>query len=490
MIFRSSPRAVRLLRERIGFTLVVREKVLMPRQAVWTLFFVAAAAVLLVAEPAAAQQNQNQNQNQGGSGVAGIDIDAGGVLHRKWYPDPNGMIWQQRANASKASLNRNLIPLSQCRKISLNRLEQAIKEKNGVVTDEMKYLAGLLRVQYVFYYPETKDIVFAGPAEGWASDPSGRVVGLTSRRPVLQLQDLVVALRAFPAGKKSGAETIGCSIDPTPEGLARLQAFLRNAGSLANGREAMLVNGLRESLGMQKVTVNGVSPKTHFAQVLVEADYRMKLIGIGLEQPPVRMVSFIEKARPSQVSRNALFRWFFVPDYQCVRVAEDGLGMELVGDGVKLVGEDEMVTGGGERRTASGSNLASQAFVTSFTQKYSALAERSPVYAELRNLIDLSVAAAFVQKQDYYGKSGWNAPVFSSEKEMPVEIHESPQMVESVVTAVRKGSTLMTPIAGGVEIRALMAIKPENLLDDEKGEVAKRHQQLKPELAKGQWWWD
>jgi hypothetical protein len=257
------------------------------------------------------------------------------------------------------------------------------------------------------------------------------------------------------------------------------------------GQEGMLVEGLRVSIGMQKVSVHGVSPKTHFAQVLVEADYRMKLIGIGEERPPVRLVSFIERASPSHVARNALLRWYFIPDYHCVRTSEDGLGMELVGDGVKLVGEDEMVSGGGERRqTAGRSNPASQAFVTSFTKSYPVLAERSPVYAELRNLIDLSVVAAFVQKQDYYGKAGWKMELLGSEQQFPVETYNPPKQVESVVTAVRKGSQLMTPIAGGVQIDALMAIKPENVLPDEAGGVAKRHGQLKSELAPGQWWWD
>ena len=91
-------------------------------------------------------------------------------------------------------------------------------------------------------------------------------------------------------------------------------------------------------------------------------------------------------------------RWYFVPDYQCVRQSDDQLAMELVGDGVKLVGEDEFVTGSGQRKTAAGhGNKASQAFVTGFTKKYPELAERSPVYAELRNLIDLAVAAAYIQ---------------------------------------------------------------------------------------------
>jgi hypothetical protein len=129
------------------------------------------------------------------------------------------------------------------------------------------------------------------------------VVGITSRRPTVQLQDLVVALRAFPEGKPA-TKVIGCSIDATREGLAAMQEYLRSVGSrfMAGQQEIMaaqITHGLRESLGLQNVTVHGVSPKTHFAQVLVEADYRMKLIGIGLERPPVRMVSFVGSSCPT-----------------------------------------------------------------------------------------------------------------------------------------------------------------------------------------------
>ena len=117
-----------------------------------------------------------------------------------------------------------------------------------------------------------------------------------------------------------------------------------------------------------------------------------------------------------------------MPDYQCVRVSEDNLAMELVGDGVKLVGEDEVVSGSGQRHAATGRRQrASQAFVTSFTKNYPELAERSPVYAELRNLIDLAITAAFIQQQDYYTKAGWKMPFFGDEKAFPVETYEVPQ---------------------------------------------------------------
>ena len=89
-------------------------------------------------------------------------------------------------------MGNDLARFSKLRKVSLTRLEKAIDAKDGVVTEEMRYLAGLLRVKYVFFYPDSGDIVVAGPAEGWASDPTGRVVGITTGRPVVQLQDLVV----------------------------------------------------------------------------------------------------------------------------------------------------------------------------------------------------------------------------------------------------------------------------------------------------------
>jgi hypothetical protein len=342
----------------------------------------------------------------------------------------------------------------------------------------------------VFYYPDTKDIVLAGPAEGWMTDLSGRVVGLSSGRPVVQLQDLVVALRAFPPDTQ-GAHLIGCSIDPTQEGLAAMQRFLRTYGSTAvPAQTAQIVQGLQTSLGLQTVSIFGVSPKTHFAQVLVEADYRMKLIGIGLEKPPVRMVSYVDRANPAMVSRSALERWFFTPDYNCVRVADEGQAMELVGDGVKLVGEGELVTAEGRRADGVKSNKASQDFVASFTKSYSELAARSPVYAELRNLIDLSVAAAYIQKADFYGKAGWNMPLLGSEKEFAVENYNSPKQVATAVNAIWKGNHLMTPIGGGVNINAVMALNSENQLADDKGKLSKARSEIKLNLAKGQWWWE
>ena len=61
----------------------------------------------------------------------------------------------------------------------------------------------------------------------------------------------------------------------------------------------------------------------------------------------------------------------------------------------------------GQRQSSGHGDRASQAFVTGFTKAYSELADKSPVYAELRNLIDLAVAAAYMQQSGLFGKAEW-----------------------------------------------------------------------------------
>jgi len=421
----------------------------------------------------------------------GVVVDAEGVLQLKSSVDQTGRLRKEQQAAARAALNVDSARPSAMRFISLKQLEKKIRDNQGALTDEMRCLGGLLRVRYVFCYPESGDIVLAGPAEGWMIDGAGRAVGIASGRPVVRLEDLCVALRAFPAGGQP-ARLIGCSIDPTAEGLAAMQRFLRSQGSNATPADTQfIVNALQTNLGPQTVSVNGISPKTHFALTMVEADYRMKLIGIGLERPPVKLVSWAERANAAAISRNSLVRWFFTPDYDCVRTDLDGLAMELVGDGVKVVGADELVANNGQRKAAaSKGGSASQAFVHNFTRVYPELADRAPVFAELRNVIDLAVASAYIQQQDLYGKSHWKPEILTDESAIPCEVNNAPKQVASAVNAIWKGHTLLTPIGGGVEIRPTQAVAAAQHLSAKDDHVAKGYAKNKLEVGKDKWWWD
>ena len=314
-------------------------------------------------------------------------------------------------------------------------------------------------------------------------------MGLKSGQPVLELQDLIVALRTFPPTEKSNP-LVFCSIDATEEGLSRMQQFLSQIGrQIQPNDEQFIVEGLRDSLGLQVVTLGGIPASTHFAQIMVEADYRMKLIGIGLEQAPVKIKSYLSLASFASIARNAMCRWWFVPDYDRIRITEDANAAEFVGNGVKLVGEDELVGRDGVRQQVGRQNRASRNFTQGFTRKYDQLAERAPVYGQLRNCIDMLVAAAFIQKHDLYAKAGWDMSVLGNESVYPVETYNAPRQVETAVNSMWKGRHLATPVGGGVEIRAQQALV--HALADEDGSLQTARDATNiADLPADRWWWD
>ncbi|PAY18492.1 hypothetical protein CKO51_16225 [Rhodopirellula sp. SM50] len=422
--------------------------------------------------------------------IAGVDVDAQGVLKVRQF-DPR--VAQQRLMAARQMRDNDLMRGSKLRKVSLQRLEAAIQDQlaaGHAVSDDLAALAGLTSIQYVFYYPETRDIVVAGPAEGFVADPTERFVGIESGKPTVLLEDLVTALRAFAPGQPATG-VISVSIDPTEEGLQRMQQFLASVrGRVQPSDAARLANGLKNNLGLQNVSIRGIPTDTHFARVLVEADYRMKLIGIGLERLPMRFQSYVDRANPSAVAANAMERWYFQPRYDGIAVSEDGLAMKINERGVQLVGENERVAGG-KRTITRRVNKASQAFCQEFTSKFPMIADRVRIYAELRQLMDVSIAAAYIQEQDFYGQAEWAMPVLGNESALTVQTYTAPEQVETAVNAVWRGNTLMTPLGGGVQMSPRKALAKETLVVDREGKTDEVKQSAGPsDLKPGQWWWD
>ena len=412
---------------------------------------------------------------------AGIQINASGELRMNTVRDNSlKTIALQARKVLGSAANES----TEMRCVSLRALEKAIEANNYALTDEMKYLAGLTRIEYVFFDPETKDVIIAGPAENWVVYPElDRVVGIKSGRPVVRLEDLVAALRLYgPDG--SDPTTIGCSIDPTAEGLVRFQEFVKTVNPYRMSISEIR-NGMTSSIGNYNVRVDGVSSNTHFAKVLVEADYRMKLIGIGLENAPAGVRSFISAANASDVAQNALCRWYFVPNYQCVKMSDDGNAIQLVGQGVKLVGEDEVIAADGSRALTGGSqNPASRTFTRSFTDRYEKVAMVSPVYAELRNLIDIAIVAAYMNQEGIFDKAGWSMPTLGDETKYSIETSSPVKFAPAACNVVSKGGRLMTPTGGGVQIQPQVALNEENLVDND-AQFAKVSQ-----LPEGKWWWN
>ena len=174
--------------------------------------------------------------------VGGISIDADGVLATA-QPEAMRRLKEARERLLTA-VPDTLTDTVPMRKISLKQLEAAVataaKEKRPLA-DEIRLLGGLQRVRYVFVYPERSDVVLVGPAEGWRVNEAGITVGLTTGRPVMILDDLLVALRSAPAARD---EPISCSIEPTAEGRRAFEAYMRRQRQFS----PTVVDGIQRAL--------------------------------------------------------------------------------------------------------------------------------------------------------------------------------------------------------------------------------------------------
>jgi hypothetical protein len=426
----------------------------------------------------------------------GVAVDAVGELSIKTFVDPTGRVRAERIAAARARLAPDIAAASHLRKVSLVALERSVAEcvdKGEPVGKAQLFLAGLQRVQFVFVYPESGDIVLAGPAEGWVADGSGRAVGLTTGRPVLRLDDLAVALRVY-LPREPGRPLLGCTIDPPPDGLARLRQFQRTIphtvrisqrSDVANAA----VHGTRSALGTADIRIFGVAPATHFAQVLVEADYRMKCLAIGLEPPPVPMTTFLGALR--SVSPTVLQRWWFTPDYKCLRQSDDGLALEVVGQGVELRTEDRAIAADGSLSSSTSEpHPAARAFAESFTERFPSIAAASPIYAELRNVIDLAIVAAWLRRQGALERTGWKAELLRDEARFAVQTLPVPRKVACVANVLWKGNRMLLPAGGGVSIQPDEALRNDQLTTAPPELAARRAAIQSARPSPPAWWWD
>jgi hypothetical protein len=384
--------------------------------------------------------------------VGGVAIDTQGLLENV-QTDDLGKLAKLRTEALE-KVPAGLNVFTDSRKVSLRRLEAAIEEstKSGkTLPDEIRYLAGLQQIQYVFVYPEQKDIILVGPGEGWKVDTRGNIVGITTGKPVMLLDDLLVALRTAQAAAQGG---ISCSIDPTAEGMARFQKFMSDKQPSKNNIQQVTA-GIADALGMQQITVEGVPTSSHFAQVLVAADYRMKRLGMNLDKPPVgvKLPSYLQMV-PSSASVVSTPRWWMEPKYDPMLRDKDGLAWELTGATVQTLTADDMFSASGQRQNTAKANPMAKKWAENMTNQFAALAVAEPIFGELRNCMELAIVGALIVKERLPEKAGYSLPVLMTSEELrPVE-YNPPKNVPSQTSVLPKGQRYIISASGGVAINS------------------------------------
>lgn len=380
--------------------------------------------------------------------VGGVAINAEGVVEAPTVQDERELAQLREQTPLKAPAA--LEEFTELRAVSLKQIEAALvryAKEGQPIPDEVKFLAGLQRVRYIFIYPERNDIVLAGPAEGWKMDGLGNVVGLTTNRPVLLLNDLMTALRS---GASSRTEPITCSIDPTKEGLQRLQQMLAGRRTIGNPEQTFAE--IEEAMGPQEITVTGVADTSHFARTMVAADFRMKQLAMDFEPAPVKgMPSFLSMVTSTgRGMSNMMQRWWLAPNYEPLAKTADGLAWELRGPGVKCLTEESYIEASGDKAASGKKNSTAEKWAATMTEKYEELAAHDSSFGQLRNIMDLAVIGALIEKERLLDVAGLQLPRLMAEE--PLDRYPAARQTPARVSALKQGRNWVISASGGVEM--------------------------------------
>jgi len=427
----------------------------------------------------------------------GVYVDTEGVMRRTPKQKDKGALADLRRDAMHEMVSDDVRQSSELRKVSLSRLEREIQIRLAAgqpLDEEMLVLAGLKRVQYVLVYPESGEIVLAGPASDWKNNPEQRIVSVEDGAPILRLDDLLVLMRRRAETRQAN---FGCSIDPTEKGLASAQEYIKTQGNapLKAGQVGKHYEEIRNRIGLQDAVFFGVDPQSRVAQVLLEADQHMKLIGIGLEPGTKGVPSYLSmiQMKPGEPAPALdVLRWWFTTNYDAIVASDAGDAFEIRGQGVKVLSENELLTDQGKQVHTGKSDPLNEKFAANFTKEFPALAEKYPVYAELRNVFDLALVVSLLEADDLANQANWHPTFFLDAVSFPTATENVPKFVETVMNRrVINRTQLIGVVSGGVSVNTASLVDRSKMAKDSERKLdGQRKASIHKSDAERSWWWD
>lgn len=393
--------------------------------------------------------------------------------------------------ARTANPNDDVQEAAGLRLVSLPRLEQHVKSLMAAgqpIPDDVACLAGLTEVQFLFVFPDTRDIVIGGPAGAWKNADDQRTVSVSNGRPTLRFDDLVTLSRTFEPG---GSGFFRCSIDPKPEQVKAVRDYAAKT-ELTSGNVQKVTDKLEEMLGLQNVIVQGIPQDSRVASVIVEADYQMKLIGIGEREGAAGMKSYFDLLSRAERKGSAMdaLRWWMTVGHDSIQVSPDRHSFEFSGREIQCQSENQLIAADGSRQATGKADNANTEFARLFTEHLPELSNQDVVFADLQNVFDLGLATALVHTMGLNREVGWQPEVLSAVggySPAPVEVPA--ELMTAASSRVYNGREIVIQVAGGVrgDLRSVVR-NPENF--EVSAEVVKKAVEANPVGQSGRWWWD
>jgi hypothetical protein len=235
---------------------------------------------------------------------------------------------------------------------------------------------------------------------------------------------------------------------------------------------------------MQQISVHGVPDTSHFASVLVAADYRMKRIAMDFDPAPVRgLPSYLQMLSGGGHGVKTP-RWWLEPQCEVLR-DPDGLAWDLRNSSVKCLTEEDFLTASGDRRHSGKASPIAQKWADLMTQKYPELAAADPIFGQLHNCMDLAVVSAMIVKERLTERAGDGLPILMDGSTVTTGVFHAPKQTESISSVIKKGRNWMVSTSGGVKINSWAIADKAKLSQSVAGIRAKS-----TAADTSAWWWN
>ncbi len=421
-----------------------------------------------------------------GQSVGGVMVDAGGALRAATIDEKNELGKILRDIVRKP--DGDLAQAAELRAISLKGLQAAVAESlasGNSLPQEIEFLAGLSRIEYVFVDADHQDIIIAGPAEPWQLGADGFVVGSITGQPTLRLEDLMVAMQSVENARQAG---ISCSIEPTKEGTVKLQQLLRGVRMQPGQNPASLEPAMREAFGPQQVLLTGVPADSRYARTLVAADFEMKRIAMELVASKVDgLPSYLQMSKNSTHGAAQNPRWWMECNYDAITRSEDKMAWKISGQGVKTLTEQDIVTADGASTASGRVDKVAQKWADLMTEKFSELSRQMPIFGDLRNTIDMSVVATLIVQERLAERAGLDLSVLAGKSDnIELVSYPTPSTISPQCSFVRGRSGWVVTASGGVDVNAFEVV--QNQTTDESVASARSAALGRDGVAR--WWWN
>jgi hypothetical protein len=213
---------------------------------------------------------------------------------------------------------------------------------------------------------------------------------------------------------------------------------------------------------------------------MVEADYLMKRLAIGVERAGVGgLKSTLQLAKPGD---NMMRRWWFAAAPGYVSCSEDRSQWLLDGPRFQLLAQEELMAADGTLMDAENLQGSSEEFARLFNERREDLVKKHSALADLQNIFDVLVTAGLLRDALETGRLNWTPEMLTSETQLtPVGYAVPRETLPLLNTRQSPGGPLIGAFSGGVVLRVRGMLS-------EAGATLRETGSRGAEFGDGEWW--